>query len=81
MRTILAILSTVAVLALAGSAGAMPIDAAGPIPSDPSATPRAPAPSSGTDTWVVFAAAAIAFGAGAGAARLAPVLRLRMGAS
>jgi hypothetical protein len=37
--------------------------------------------SSGTETWVVIAAAALTFAAGAGAARLAPVVRLRLRAS
>jgi hypothetical protein len=80
MKTIIAILAAAAVLAVAAPAGARPIDAYGPIPSD--ATTVSPAPSSsGAEMWVVIAAAALAFAAGAGAARLAPVMRPRAGAS
>jgi hypothetical protein len=85
MKTLVAILAAVTVLAVVAPAGAMPIDAVGPIPSDPPAaapTPApAPAPSSGTETWIVFAASALAFAAGASATRLVPVLRLRTRAS
>jgi hypothetical protein len=73
-------LAAVVVLTVAAAAGARPIDAYGPIPSDEPAT-TAPAPSSGAETWVVIATAALAFGAGAGAARLAPTVRLRVRAS
>jgi hypothetical protein len=82
MKTFIAVLATVALLVVAAPAGAMPIDTYRSIPSDaPPTTAPAPAPSSGTETWVVIAAAALAFAAGAGATRLAPVVRLRLGAS
>ena len=78
MKTLIAILTAVAVLAVAAPAGAMPIDNYRSIPSDtPSTTAPAPPSPSGAETWVVIAVAALAFGAGAGAARLAPALRLR----
>jgi hypothetical protein len=73
MRTVIAGLVAIAVLALAAPAIAMPIDAHGPIPS----APASEAASSGTATWLVVASAAIAFALGAVAARLAPVLRVR----
>jgi hypothetical protein len=77
MRTILALLAVAAALAVAAPAGAMPIDAHGPIPSDtPPAAPVA-APASGHETWTLVAAAALAFAAGAAAARLVPVPRVR----
>jgi hypothetical protein len=75
MKTIIAILTAVAVLAIAAPAGARPIDAYGPIPSGTPST-SSPAPS-GAETWVVIAVGALAFGAGATAARFAPALRLR----
>jgi hypothetical protein len=75
MKTIIAILTAVAVLAVAVPAGAMPIDNYGPIPSDAPSTTASP--SSGAETWVVIVVGALAFGAGAAAARFAPVLRLR----
>ena len=80
MKPILATLVAIAVLAVAAPAWARPIDALSPIPSDGAVeAPRPPtAPSSGTETWVVVAAAALAFAAGAGAARLAPALRPRV---
>jgi hypothetical protein len=75
MKTFLAVLTTIATLAAASGAGAMPIDNYRSVPSaTPTAAP-APAPSSGTDTWIVFAASALAFVAGAGAARFVPTLR------
>ena len=78
MKTLIAILTAAAVLAVAAPAGAMPIDNYRSIPSEtPSTTAPAPSPSSGAETWVVIATAALAFAAGAGAARLAPTLRLR----
>ena len=78
MKTTLALLTAVVVLAVAAPAGAMPIDNYRSIPtsSPPTAAP-APSPSSGAETWVVIAVGALAFGAGAAAARLAPALRLR----
>jgi hypothetical protein len=78
MKTFIAVLAAVALLAVAAPAGAMPIDNYRSIPSASSPTP---APTSGAETWTVIAAAAIAFAAGAGAARLAPVVRVRLGAS
>jgi hypothetical protein len=78
MKTFIAVLAAVTLLAVAAPAGAMPIDNHRSIPSG--ASPST-APSSGTETWVVIAAAALAFAAGAGAARLAPAVRLRLGAS
>ena len=75
MKTIVVLLSAIAILASAAPAGAMPIDNHRSIPSAPRTTAPAPAPSSGTDTWVVLAASALAFAAGAGAARFAPTLR------
>jgi hypothetical protein len=78
MKTFIAVLAAVALLAVAAPAGAMPIDNYRSIPSE---APLSTAPSSGTETWVVIAAAALAFAAGTGAARLAPAVRLRMGAS
>jgi len=75
MKTIVAVLVAVALLAVAAPAGARPVDAYGPIPS----TERpAVSPSSGTEPWAVIAAAVLAFAAGAGAARLAPVVRPRV---
>jgi hypothetical protein len=83
MKTILALLSAVVVLAAAAPAGAMPIDnyrsvptTAPPTTAPPTAAP-APSPSSGAETWVVIAVGALAFGTGAAAARLAPALRPR----
>ena len=78
MKTIVAVLSAIVVLAVAAPAGAMPIDNYRSIPSEArSTTAPAPSPSSGAETWVVLAVAGLAFGAGAAAARLAPTLRLR----
>jgi hypothetical protein len=78
MKTIVAVLTAVVVLAVASSAGAMPIDNYRSIPSEPpTTTTAAPSPSSGAETWVVIAVGALAFGAGAAVARLAPVHRLR----
>jgi hypothetical protein len=78
MKTIVALLSTVIVLAAAVPAGAMPIDNYRSIPSDtPTTTAPAPSPSSGAGTWVVIAVAALAFGTGAVAGRLAPAVRVR----
>jgi hypothetical protein len=78
MKTIVALISTVIVLAVTAPAGAMPIDNHRSIPSDtPTTTAPAPSPSSRAETWVVIAVAALAFGTGAAAARLAPGLRLR----
>lgn len=77
MRTVIAGLVAVAVLALAAPAVAIPIDAYGPIPSG-SPTGSPPASSSGTETWLVIASAALAFALGAVTARLAPVVRLRV---
>ena len=78
MKTIVAVLTAVVVLAVAAPAGAMPIDNYRSVPTElpPTATP-APSPSSGAETWVVLAVAGLAFGAGAVAVRLAPTLRLR----
>jgi hypothetical protein len=77
MRTVIAGLVAVALLALlAAPAGAMPIDAYGPIPSGSPASP-APAAPSGTVTLLVVASA-IAFALGAVTARLAPALRPRV---
>jgi hypothetical protein len=75
MKTVLSLLSTVIVLAVAAPALAMPIDNYRSVP--PTATPAPASPSSGAETWVVIAVAALAFGAGAAAARLAPALRIR----
>ena len=78
MRTVIAGLIVVALLALAVPAGAMPIDNYGPIPSASPASPS-PAPSStGADTWVVVASAALAFALGAATARIAPAVRPRI---
>jgi hypothetical protein len=78
MKTALAVLALTAALAVAAPAVARPIDSYGPIPSGTPQGAPAPAPSSGTDGWlVVVAAAALAFAAGAGAARLVPVLKVR----
>jgi hypothetical protein len=78
MKTIVAVLAAVALLAVAAPTGARPIDVYGPTPTTSS---PAPAPSSGAETWTVIAAAALAFAAGAGAARLVPAVRLRLSAS
>ena len=75
MKTLVALLTTIALLAGASAAGAMPIDNYRSVPSAPRTAAPAPAPSSGTDTWIVFAASALAFVAGAGAVRFAPTLR------
>ena len=66
MKTLIATLVTIAVLAIAAPAGARPIDLYGPIPSDTPATagPVTSSPSSGTETWVVIAVAVVAFAAG-----------------
>jgi hypothetical protein len=80
MRTLIAGLVAFAVLALAAPAGASPIDAYGPIPSGSPAGPP-PASSTGTETWLVVALSVLAFVLGAAAARLAPVMRMRMGES
>ena len=79
MKTILALLSALVVLAVAAPSGAMPIDNYRSIPSSspPTATPAPASPASGAETWVVIAVGALAFGAGAAATRLAPALRLR----
>lgn len=78
MKSLMAILAAVAVLAVTAPAGAMPIDNYRSIPSDtPSTTAPVPSPSTGAETWVVIAVAALAFGAGAAATRLVPALRLR----
>jgi hypothetical protein len=77
MRTVIAGLIVVALLALAVPAGAMPIDNYGPIPSGSPVSPS-PAPSAGAETWVVVASAALAFALGAVTARLAPALRPRI---
>jgi hypothetical protein len=77
-----ALLAAVAMLAVAAPAGAMPIDNYRSVPTDlPPVSAPVPPPSSGAGTWEVVAVGALAFGAGAGAARLAPALRLRLGAS
>jgi len=76
MKNIIAILTAVAVLALAAPAGAMPIDNHRSVPSETPST-TAPAPSPSSAPWVVIATAVLAFAAGAGAARLVPTLRLR----
>jgi hypothetical protein len=77
MKPIVATLAAIAVLAIAAPAGARPIDAYGPIPSDAPADAGQVTshPSPGTETWVVIAAAVLAFAAGASAARLVPVAR------
>jgi hypothetical protein len=80
MKTIAAVLSAIVVLAVAPAAGAMPIDNYRSVTSAPPTAAPAPQPSSGTDTWIVFAASALAFAAGAGAARLVPSLRVRASA-
>jgi hypothetical protein len=79
MKTIVALLTAVLVLAVAAPAGAMPIDNYRSIPNEapPTPDPAPSSPSSGAKTWVVIAVAAFAFGAGAAAGRLAPALRLR----
>jgi hypothetical protein len=76
MKIVIAALAAAAVLAVAAPAGARPVDAYGPIPSDAPTTVTTPAssPSSGTETWIVIAAAALSFAAGAGAARVAPAV-------
>jgi hypothetical protein len=77
VKTVLAVLALTAALAVAAPAVARPIDSYGPIPSGTPQGAPAPAPSSGTDGWLVVAAVALAFAAGAGAARLVPVLKVR----